>query len=116
MTVPSRLRAARGQASVELLATLPLVILVVLAVGQLLAAGAAREQAAQAAQAGALALLQGGDAHAAAQAALDDDWRGRSRVTVRGQRVDVVVRPRTLVPGLAAWLSAARFADAGPAT
>ena len=60
----------RGQASVELVALLPLAALVALAIGQLLAAGAARELAGNAAEAGAAALLQGGDPAAAARAAL----------------------------------------------
>ena len=48
-----------GQASVELVALLPLAALIALAIGQLLAAGSARELAGNAAEAGAAALLAG---------------------------------------------------------
>jgi hypothetical protein len=107
-------RSAGGQASIELVAILPLALLIALAVAQLLAAGAAREQSAGAAEAGAVALLQGGDPRAAAQAALGGDWQGRASVRVRGRRVEVAVRPRGLVPGLAGLLESSSTADAGP--
>ena len=51
------LAACRGQATVELVGVLPLAVLVALVVGQLLAAGAARELAGNAAEAGAAAML-----------------------------------------------------------
>src|SRR3954464_9656634 len=66
-----------GQASVELVALLPLATLVALAIGQLLAAGSARELAGNAAEAGAAALLQGSDPTAAARAPLPGGARGR---------------------------------------
>ena len=53
------LSSVSGQASVELVALVPLATLIALAIGQLLAAGAARELAGNAAEAGAAALLQG---------------------------------------------------------
>lgn len=105
----------RGQATVELVALLPLLIAVALAAGQALAAGVAHELAGQAAQAGAMALVQGdGDAAAAARDALPGWSRDRVRVVVRGRRVRVVVRPVAVLPGLAGRLTADRTADAGP--
>ncbi len=103
-----------GQASVELVALLPLAALVALAIGQLLAAGSARELAGNAAEAGAAALLQGSDPAAAARAALPGWSRERTTVSVAGRRVEVHVRPRTLVPLLAERLEASAAADAGP--
>ncbi|MEP6954849.1 MAG: hypothetical protein ABI950_12390 [Solirubrobacteraceae bacterium] len=105
----------RGQASVELVAVLPLVVGVGLAAGQLLAAGAAREAAAGAAEAGAVALLQGRDARSAAGDALPGWARNRSAVDVAGRRVRVRVRPRAVLPGLAGLTGADESADAGVA-
>src|SRR6266480_4652688 len=99
-------RRESGQASVELVALLPLAVLIALAIGQLLAAGAARELADNAAEAGAAALLQGGDPAAAARAALPGWSRERTAVHVAGRRVEVRVRPHTVVPVLADHLVA----------
>src|SRR3954453_23760433 len=103
-----------GQASVELVALLPVASLVALAIGQLLAAGSARELAGNAAEAGAAALLQGSDPTAAARAALPGWSRERTTVHVAGRQVEVRVRPRTVVPLLAERLEASATADAGP--
>ena len=65
----------RGQASVELVAVLPLAVVVALAAGQAVAAGAAAELAGHAAEAGAVALLQDGDPRRAAR-------RGGARLVV----------------------------------
>jgi hypothetical protein len=108
-------RSERGQASVELVALVPLVVAVVLAAAQLLAAGAARELAGHAAEAGAVALLQGADARAAARDAVPGWSRGRVRVRVEDRRVRVRLRPRAFVPGLARLLETTGAADAGPA-
>jgi hypothetical protein len=110
----ARGRSASGQASVELVALLPLAALVALAIGQLLAAGAARELAGGAAEAGAAALLQGGDPAAAARDALPGWSRERTTVHVAGRRVEIHVRPRTVIPVLAGRLEASASADAGP--
>ncbi|WP_205699079.1 hypothetical protein [Conexibacter sp. SYSU D00693] len=108
-------RSERGQASVELVAAIPLVVAVALAVAQLLAAGVARELAGQAAQAGAMAIVQGdGDARAAVRRALPDWSKDRTRVRVDGHHVEVELRPVALLPGLAGTLTARRSADAGP--
>jgi hypothetical protein len=105
---------AAGQASVELVAVLPLALLVALAIAQLLAAGAARELAGNAAEAGAVALLQGTDPAAAARAALPGWSRERAVVRVSGRHVAIRIRPRTVLPLLADRLSAVATADAGP--
>jgi hypothetical protein len=106
--------ASAGQASVELVALLPLGLLVALAIAQLLAAGAARELAGNAAEAGAVALLQGGDPAAAARAALPGWSRERAGVRVSGRRVEIRIHPRTVIPLLADRLAAVASADAGP--
>ena len=110
----ARRPSACGQASVELVALLPLAALVARAIGPLLAAGAAREQAGSAAEAGAAALLQGGDPAAAARDALPGWSRERTTVHVAGRRVEIRVRPRTVIPLLAGRLEASASADAGP--
>jgi hypothetical protein len=110
----SAARSASGQASVELVALLPLAALIALAIGQLLAAGSARELAGNAAEAGAAALLQGSDPTAAARDALPGWSRDRTTVHVAGRRVEVHVRPRTVLPLLAERLEASVTADAGP--
>ena len=83
----------RGQASVELVAAVPALILAGLIVLQLLAVGYAGTLAGAAAEAGALALVAGGDAEAGAREALPGWSRARARVAVRGGRVRVTVRP-----------------------
>jgi hypothetical protein len=108
--------APAGQASVELVAILPLALLVALAIAQLLAAGMARELAGNAAEAGAVAVLQGTDPGAAARAALPGWSRERATVRVSGRRIEIRVRPRTVIPLLADRLAATASADAGPAT
>lgn len=107
--------AARGgQASVELVALLPLLVAVALAAGHVLAAGAAHELAGHAAEAGAIALLRGGDPREAARAALPAWSRRRVEVRVRGRAVRVRLEPVALVPGAADLLAAVATADAGP--
>jgi uncharacterized protein (UPF0333 family) len=93
-------RGERGQASIELLATVPLVLVVALSVTQLLAVGYASVLAGNAAEAGALALAGGADARAAAHAALPGWSRARGRVTVKGGVVTVRLRPPALLPAL----------------
>jgi hypothetical protein len=102
----------RGQATVELLAVLPLVLAGALAGGAMLAAGSAQDRAEDAARAGAMALLQDGDPAAAARELLPA--RDHAAVTVRGRRVSVALAPRLplhlALPGLRVRASA----DAGP--
>ena len=105
----------RGQSSVELLGLVPLLIVVALALGQLLAAGVARELAGTAAQAGAMAILQGdGDPAEAARAAVPGWSRSRLDVRVRDRAVRVRLRPVALLPGTADRLATTATADAGP--
>lgn len=104
---------AAGQATVELVALLPLLVVAGLAAAQVLAAGAAREAAAQAAAAGAAALLQRGDPEAEAREAAGVR-AGRLLVRVEGRQVEVRVRPRALLPALGEHLEARALADAGP--
>jgi hypothetical protein len=104
----------RGQATVELLGILPLALLIALAIAQVLAAGSARELAGNAAEAGAAALLQGADPAAAARTALPGWSRDRATVQITGRRVEVRLRPRTVIPLLANRLEARATADAGP--
>jgi uncharacterized protein (UPF0548 family) len=104
----------RGQASVELVALLPVLVAVLLAAAQLLAAAAAREAAGHAAEAGAIALGHGEDPAAAARAALPGWARERLRVRRDGRRVHVRVAPPAPLPGTAALLTATVSADAGP--
>jgi hypothetical protein len=99
---------------VELVALVPLIVAAVVAAAQVLAAGAARELADHAAEAGAVALLQGGDPRAAARDAVPGWSGGRLAVRVDGRRVRVRLRPRALLPGLAGILEATGEADAGP--
>jgi hypothetical protein len=105
--------AQAGQASVELVALVPVVVVVALTLLQALAAGAARVYAGHAAEAGAVALLQHGDARRAARDALPG-WSARPvQVRVQGSAVTVSVRPVTFLPGLAAALTSTVHADAG---
>jgi hypothetical protein len=106
--------SASGQATVELVAFLPLLLAVALAAAALLAGHAAGERAGQAAQAGAMALLQGGDPREAARRALPSSARDRATIEVEDRRVTVTVRPSLPIPSLAATLTAHATADAGP--
>jgi hypothetical protein len=106
----------RGQASVELLGILPLALLIALAIAQFLAAGSARELAGNAAEAGAAALLQGTDPTEAARNALPGWSRDRATIDISGHRVEIHLRPRTVIPLLANHLEAHASADAGPPT
>jgi Flp pilus assembly protein TadG len=110
-----RIARERGQASVELVALLPLLLAAGLGVFSLLSAGAAAEAAGAAAEAGAVALVQGRDAHAAARAALDGWPRPDTRIRVRGRRVTVRVTPAGPLPPLDDQLAATVTADAGEA-
>jgi hypothetical protein len=110
---PTDLGSERGQSVVELVGMLPLLIVVGLTVAQVLMAGAARELAGHAAEAGAVALLQDGDPAGAARESVPGWSRSRLDVEVRGRAVRVAVRPAPLVPGLADLLTARAVARAG---
>jgi hypothetical protein len=104
----------RGQAAVELVAMLPLLFLVALVVCQVLAAGIAREAAGNAAQAGAMAMLQDHDPLKEARAAAPGWSRKRLTVNVSGRTVRVRIAPPSFVPGAAALLASESSASAGP--
>ena len=89
-----------GQASVELLGLLPIVVALALAVFQLLAVGYSSVLAGNAAEAGALALAAGGDARAGVREALPGWSRTRADVRVSGGKVDVRLRPPALLRAL----------------
>ena len=103
-------RSERGQAAVELLATLPLVLLVALAVTQLMAVGYTSVLAGNAAEAGALALAGGGDPRAAARSALPGWSRARGQVAVKGGEVTVQLRPPALLRTLSRRLEISAIA------
>jgi len=107
----TRPRGARGQASVELLATLPLLLAVALVCAQLLAVGYSSVLAGNAAEAAALALAGGGDPHAAGRAALPGWSRARARMAVSGGDVRVELRPPALLRELAKRLEVSATAS-----
>lgn len=88
----SRVRADTGQASLEFVTVLPIVIAITLTLAGSLAGYGAREAADQAAVAAAIAHLQGGDAKNAANDA-SPGW-GKADVVVRRGEVTVTVAPR----------------------
>jgi hypothetical protein len=90
----------RGQASVELLALVPLLLLVALGAAQVLAVGYSSVLAGNAAEAAALALAGGTDPRAAAREALPGWSRERVEVSVRGGDVSVRLRPPRLLPAI----------------
>lgn len=108
-------REACGQSSVELMALLPLLVVVALGVAQLLAAGVGRELAGHAAENGAIALADGEDVEDAVRDALPGWAKGRVQVTVRGRQVRVRLTPVTVFPGAGEALRSETLADAGPA-
>ncbi|CAB4864918.1 unannotated protein [freshwater metagenome] len=108
------MRDDTGQAAVEVLALVPLVLVIALAAGQALAAGVCRELAGHAAGAGAQALLQGRAAEPAVRSALPGWAAGRISVQVRARRVTVMLQPPALLPGVARLLIARSTADGGP--
>jgi len=87
------LSSPAGQATLEALGLIPLVLVVGLGVLQLLAVGYASVLAGGAAEAGALALAAGRDARAGAKEALPAWSEARAAVSVDGGRVEVRLRP-----------------------
>lgn len=90
-----------GQASIELVAGLPALLIAALISLQLLAAGYALTLADGAAEAGALALASGGSATGAARNALPGWARDDVDVSVQGGRVTVRLRPPSPFRGIA---------------
>lgn len=83
----------RGQASVELVAATPALLVLALVVFQLLAVGYSAVLAGNAAEAGALALAGGADPRAAARGAVPGWSRAGMSVSVGGRGVRVAMRP-----------------------
>jgi hypothetical protein len=108
---PALARGERGQASLELLGLLPLLVTVALAGAQLLAVGYSSVLAGNAAEAGALALAGGGDPGAGARAALPGWSRAHARVTASGGHVRVELRPPALLRALAESLEVSATAS-----
>jgi hypothetical protein len=95
----TRVRDQGGQAAVELVAAIPLVLVVALVVGQLAVAGYALWSAGAAARAGARAGYVGGDARAAARRSLPFPLRSGASIH-DSDAVSVRVRAPALVPGI----------------
>lgn len=104
--------AERGQATVEVVAALPALLLAGLVALQLLAAGYAMTLADGAAEAGALALASGGSAAEAARAALPGWAEDDVSVSVEGGEVSVRLRPPSPIPALAQRLEISSSASA----
>jgi hypothetical protein len=116
MTMRLVLRSTSGQATVETIAVLPVLAVAVFAAAQLLAAGIAKELADHAAEAGAVAILEGADPAAAARAALPGWSNGRVEIKVQGRRVGVRLEPLSPLSAVGRLLTASADADAGPAS
>jgi hypothetical protein len=99
-----RLFGGGGQASVELLAGLPALLLAGLIGFQLLAVGYALTLADGAAEAGALARVAGTDPEEAVREALPGWARDRVSVSAKDGSVAVELRPPSPLPGLAEHL------------
>lgn len=104
--------AERGQAQIELLAGIPVLLLAAFVAFQLLAAGYSQTLADGAAEAGALAVATGRPPEPAVRDALPGWSRNRVEVERDGGRVRVRLRPpsplpslsRTLEVGSSAWV------------
>jgi len=103
-----------GQASVELVAALPALLLAALVGLQLLTAGYALTLADGAAEAGALALASGRPAKDAAVNALPGWAEDDVEVAVRGGRVTVRLRPPSPLQAVADRLTVSSSAAARP--
>jgi hypothetical protein len=102
----------RGQASVELVAALPALLLAALVALQLLAAGYAITLADGAAEAGALALASGDPAAEAARGALPGWAKDDVEVAVHGGTVTVRLRPPSPLRSIADRLAVSSSASA----
>lgn len=105
----------RGQATVELIAALPALLLAALVALQLLVAGYALTLADGAAEAGALALASGGSAAEAARAALPGWAKDDVAVAVEEGEVSVRLRPPSPIDALSDRLTVSSSAAARPA-
>mgnify|MGYP001164683821 CR=1 FL=1 len=93
----ARIRGDGGQASVSLVAVVPGLVILALAMVQFALAGHAALSAANAARAAARASYTGSDPTDAARAALPPSFREKAEVSARGDRAEVEVEaPRAL--------------------
>jgi hypothetical protein len=104
-----------GQATVELIAAIPLLALAAAVAVQLLLGGYALTLADGAAEAGSLALASGRSARRAAKAALPGWAAERAKIAVRGGEVTVRLEPPAPTASLAAVLTASSSSYARPA-
>src|SRR3954452_10398247 len=95
----ARARDQSGQASVELVAAIPVLLVVTLVVAQLAVAGYALWSAGAAARAGARAAYVGGNAKAAARQSLPAPLRDRASIH-DSNGLSVRVEAPALVPGI----------------
>ena len=105
----------RGQATVEMLAAIPLLLLAGAIALQLLLAGYALTLADGAAEAGALALAAGRPARSAAEDSLPSWAEDRAEVAVRGGEVTVRLAPPSLLAAVADRLAVTSESFARPA-
>jgi hypothetical protein len=92
------LRSQAGQAAAELVAVVGVLLIIVLAVGQLAVAGYALWSAGAVARAAARAAEVGGDAEAAARSALPAWLERRARIET-GDPIEVRLTAPALLPG-----------------
>ena len=95
------MRGERGQAAIELLGALPVLVGLALAFAPLQAVGYAAVLAGNAAEAGGLAIAAGADPRASARNALPGWGRAGATMDVRNGRVTVRLRPPSLLAALA---------------
>jgi hypothetical protein len=105
----------RGQATVELLAAIPLLLVVAAIALQLLLAGYALTLADGAAEAGALALAAGQPAKSAAEESLPAWAEDKAEIAVRGGEVTVRLAPPSLLTAMADHLVVTSNSYARPA-
>lgn len=110
----AELRAEGGQAQLELIAGLPLLLLASLVALQLLAVGYAQSLADGAAEAGAIAAADGRDEEEAARSGLPGWAEGRVEVESDHGRVSVELAAPALLPVLRERLSVSSSAYARP--
>jgi len=108
-------RRTGGQASLELLAGVPALLLAALIAFQLLVTVYTLHLADGAAEAGALAVAAGGDAEPAARGALPGWARDGATVAVGAGRVEVAIRPPAPLPVVSGALEVTSDAWARPA-
>lgn len=104
----------RGQAQLELIAGIPVLIAAGLVAMQLLAVGYSQALADGAAEAGAIAVTDGREPVGAAVAALPGWAGGRVEVSAERGRIFVSLRPPSLLPGLGPHLAVESRASGRP--